>query len=586
MSCDRPPVSPDWVVSTNPALTRIIDSLNQPYTIPQMPGAIIAILNGDDPVFLKGYGMANREFDVPWDPTIIYTFFSTTKSMTAVAVMTAADRGLLSLDDEIQKYLPDFPTFSDRITIRQLLNHTSGLWEDEELVTYLGAGASTFPITNEEMYELAKQQPTLSFRPGTSNFYNDAGMRYAARILEKVTGKSFAQAMKELVFDPAGMKTARVKPYEPMWFHRQAPSYDLDRTQQLYPDIGAVVVGGIMTETSGDGAGSGSIQDFVHYAQYLRRKDATGRSLIERLVEPVEYRPGMPATYRYGMRVIRYRGFTVYEHGGLYGKEIAYLPEFDTWILTMRNALDFARVGMTAYLYQVVDAYCRTDPRCAHYLTPDNPLGKQTREVSADQRFTEDEFALLQGTFIEPRSGLPIQFLRVENRIRYRLLSTTADLVRGTDGPDSYRSFENVSQDLIQLAVNRSGAKPQVLLGFADWGTPRPLMPVAAFTAPSSGAPDDLVGLYRSSIYGVVYEIRKRNANQLELRIGAGARFADRLLLTRVAADIFESTQERAGYYLPISPVVRFLRENGRAARMVVTGNGVRGLVLDRLPTP
>ena len=497
-SCNRPAAAPDWVVSTNPALTQLIDSLNRPYSAPRMPGAIIAVVQGDEPVFLKGYGLASREFDVPWDPTIIYTFFSTTKSMTSAAILTAADRGLLSLDDDIRKYLLDFPAFPDRITIRQLLNHTSGLWEDEELVTYLGAGASTFPITNDEMYELAKRQPALSFKPGTSNYYNDAGMRYAARILEKVTGKRFAEAMKELVFDPAGMSTARIKPYEPMWFHRQAPSYDLDRTQQLYPDIGAVIVGGVMTETSGDGAGSGSMLDYLHYARYLRQKTPSGRSMIERLVDPVEYHPGVAAPYRFGMRVIRYRGITVYEHGGLYGKEIAYLPEFDTWILTMRNALDFARVGMTGYLYQVVDAFCRTDTRCSHYLSPDNPLAQQTRETPVDQRFTDAEFALLQGSFVEPESGLPIQLLREEHRIRYRLLSTTADLVRGADGPDSYRSFENVSQDLIRVWVKRSAGGPGIALQFADWSEPRLLIPAASVAAPSPGAQNELAGLYRS----------------------------------------------------------------------------------------
>ncbi len=189
------------------------------------------------------------------------------------------------------------------------------------------------------------------------------------------------------------------------------------------------------------------------------------------------------------------------------------------------------------------------------------------------------------GNVSPPRSGLPIQLLRVDNRIRYRLLSTTADLVRGTDGPDSYRSFENASQDLIQLSVNQAGAKPEIALRFADWDAPRPLIPAGTFPAPSTGAPDEFAGLYRSPVYGVVYEVRTRNANQLEVRIGAGARFADRLLLTRVAGDIFESTQERTGYYLPISPVVRFRRDNSRVAGMVVTGNGVRGLELRRLST-
>jgi CubicO group peptidase (beta-lactamase class C family) len=571
-------------VNKNPELTRIIDALNEPYTAPHMPGAIVAVVEGDEPVFLKGYGLANREFNAPWDPTVVYTFFSTTKSMTAAAVMTAQDRGLLSLDDEIQKYLPDFPRFPHKITIRELLNHTSGLWQDEELITYLGTGASTFPITNEEMYLLAKQQPVLSFVPGTSNYYNDAGMRYAARILEKATGKSFAEAMKELLFDPAGMSTARIKPYEPMWFDREAPAYDLDHTQQMYPHTGAVVVGIVMTETSGDGAASGSILDFIRYAQYLTRNQGQRKRLIERLTEPVYYRPGLLAAYRYGLRVQNYRGITVYEHGGYQGKEIAYLPEFDTWILIMRNALDYSRASMGEYLYRIVDGFCASDKRCSHYMSADNPLFEQTIQKPVDQKFSSEEFSLLDGTFIEPKSGLPIRFFRDQRRIRYHLLSTTADLVRAKAGEaHSYKTFENASQDLVQVYMNTSSQIPQISLLFADWGTPRKLVPAKNFDRRSTGTLEEYAGLYRSPTYGVVYDLRARNKRQLELRIGAGARFSDRLLLTRVAGDTFESAQEQKGYYLPIDPGVQFVRANNRITGMVINGNGVRGLRLDRL---
>jgi CubicO group peptidase (beta-lactamase class C family) len=570
----------DFVVTTNEETTRLIDALNAPYTEPHMPGAIVAILVGGQVVFLKGYGLASCEFGIPWDPTVIYTYFSTTKSMTAAAVLTAQDRGLLSLDDEIQNYLPDFPRFREKITIRELLNHTSGLWQDEELVAYLGAGASMFPITNQEMYELGKKQPALSFCPGSSNYYNDAGMRYTARILETVTGRSFAEAMKDLLFTPAGMVTARIKPLEPMWFEREAPTYDLDRTRQMYPDIGALVIGTIHLESSGDGAASGSMLDYIQYARYLSKRGKDGKTMIERITEPVFYRPGVVGAYRYCMRVQKYRGFTVFEHGGFYGKLIAYLPKFDTWILTMRNGLDYSRVGFHDYLYRVIDAFCSTDERCDHFMSSANPYFEETREKPIDQHFTEEEFSTLKGTFVEPDSGVPIHFYRDGRRIRYKLLSTTADLVRSGDGTHSYKSFENTSQDIVQVYVE--GNENQISLLFADWGTPRKLIPTSV-PASSSPGMEQFVGLYRSPVYGAVYDVRLNKRAELELRIGAGARWADRLLLTHVVGDIFEAAQEEKGYYLSISPVVNFVRRNGKVTGMVINGNGVRGLELKRL---
>jgi len=94
---------------------------------------------------------------------------------------------------------------------------------------------------------------------------------------------------------------------------------------------------------------------------------------------------------------------------------------------------------------------------------------------------------------------------------------------------------------------------------------------------------EEYAGLYRSPTYGVVYELRTKNERQLELCIGAGARFSDRLVLNRVAGDIFDSAQEQKDYYLPINPTVQFVRGNNKVTGIVINGDGVRGLRLDRI---
>src|SRR5690242_3596626 len=95
-----------WQVDRNPALTAAIDAIGSPYRAGQTPGMIVAVLKHGEVVFLKGYGDANLEFHVPWDPSIVYTFYSTTKSMGAAAIFELQRQGKLRLSDSMCRYLP------------------------------------------------------------------------------------------------------------------------------------------------------------------------------------------------------------------------------------------------------------------------------------------------------------------------------------------------------------------------------------------------------------------------------------------------------------------------------------------------
>ena len=118
------------------SLTKKIDDIFKQWNYPMTPGCVIGIIRNDSLIYTKGYGMANLEYSIPNSPTTIFHMASISKQFTAYSVLLLANAGRLSLDDDIRKYLTWFPDLGQKITIRQLMNHTSGIRDQWQLAGY------------------------------------------------------------------------------------------------------------------------------------------------------------------------------------------------------------------------------------------------------------------------------------------------------------------------------------------------------------------------------------------------------------------------------------------------------------------
>lgn len=573
-----------WNVAKDPQLSAQVDALYGYYDAPHTPGAIVAVLQRGEVVHLRGYGHANREFDAPWTPDTLYTFFSTTKAMTCLALIRLADQGKLSLDDEIQAWLPDFPRFGHAVTVRHLLNHTSGLWQDESLLHLAGTGVAYQPVSLDELYQLNRKQASLPYAPGSNWYYNDAGTRLAARIIETITGQDFDTAMRALVFAPAGMHSARIKAHEPMYFPNQASTYLLSDQPRPDPATGAVRVGGIIVETSGDGAGNGSMNDYIAYARYLTAPQADGRRWIDRLTEPRKANAWHTPAYRYGFLDETHRGLRVIHHGGYYGKRIAYLPELDTWVLVMRNGLDYDVANDVQRMTQTIDAVLQT-ARGGYYLSDRNPDRNATLGVPRDQHWTADERRRITGSFVEPQSGFVIRIAPSEGedvvQLRYVFHDADGVLVRAGKGRD-YTSYTSRIPNAVRLVDGDGGLSLQ----YADWPAPRRLQPVAATRAFTAADMDALVGWYRNDALGVHYRIVRADVDGvpgLQLQINGGNRQSERFALQSVSAEVFEARPSANATYLNLRMSARIERVAGQPLALVFTGVDVKDLRLHKL---
>lgn len=165
-----------------------------------VPGASVAVIRNGEVVYRKSYGLAVVETPTAAKPETNYRLASVSKHFTAMAILTLADRRKLSLDDRITKFFPEFPEHG--ITVRQMLTHTSGLLDYEDVMP---AGTS-IPLKDFDVLWILQQQEKTLFPPGSKWQYSNSGYALLALIVEKVSGQTFARFLHDNLFAPAGMK--------------------------------------------------------------------------------------------------------------------------------------------------------------------------------------------------------------------------------------------------------------------------------------------------------------------------------------------------------------------------------------------
>ena len=196
VSCSQPYLDQ----TSDPALTNQIDELITGYTGEYLFSGSVLIAEKGLIILNKGYGIADYDREIPNTPHTQYSIGSVTKLFTCAAIRMEADRGGLSLDDTLVKYIPDYPR-GDEITISQLLNHRSGIVDVFNDLTY---EYREDPITIEVLIDRFKVEP-LEFDPGTQHEYSNSGYILLAYIIEKSSGSSYYDYIEKKLFKPLEM---------------------------------------------------------------------------------------------------------------------------------------------------------------------------------------------------------------------------------------------------------------------------------------------------------------------------------------------------------------------------------------------
>jgi CubicO group peptidase (beta-lactamase class C family) len=272
----------------------------------QIPGASVLIVRGGQVQKAQGYGFANVELQVPAGAATIYQSGSTGKQFTAAGILLLAEAGKLSLDDHPARFFDGAPPSWQRITVRQLLTHTSGLRD------YENTPAINLRKDYDEaaLLEVLKQMP-LDFEPGTQWSYSNSGYMLLGLITSKVAGEHWSDYQARMLFKPLGMKTTRVISESDIIMNRAA-GYELDAAGHLKNQDWVAP----SLNRSADGALYYSILDLAAWDAALRAGHFLTPASQKAWMTPVTLSDGSNYQYGFGWDIGEQRGHRLIEHGG------------------------------------------------------------------------------------------------------------------------------------------------------------------------------------------------------------------------------------------------------------------------------
>ena len=226
----------DTVPTPDPAIISRIDELITHLTEDGEFSGSVLIAEKGFVVLNKGYGFADYEREIPNTPHTQFSMGSVTKLFTCAAIRMEADRGALTQDDTLAKYIPDYPR-GDEITISQLLNHTSGIVDLFNDLDYDKPSYRADPITIDELIERFKYEP-LEFDPGTKYDYSNSGYALLAYIIEQTSGISYNEYIEKEIFTPLEMSDS-VADWDTGFSNKALGYYGPGRssTPPKYPDM-------------------------------------------------------------------------------------------------------------------------------------------------------------------------------------------------------------------------------------------------------------------------------------------------------------------------------------------------------------
>ena len=280
----------------------------------EIPGALVAVLDDGRLAHVLEYGLANVELKVPVTDSTVFEIGSISKQFLAAAVMMLVEEGRLDLDDPVHPFLPDLPSEWLGVTVRQLLTHTSGIPDYEEIATY---DVYQHRLTPDEVVEIAHSRP-MDFAPGTGFRYSNTGYYLLSQVVERIEGAPLGDVLASRIFEPLGMAQTRMSDPAAIIPHR-ASGYWEDRS-------GALINRAAIEPSSTLGAGGlvSSAHDLARWDAALYGDDIVSDASKRAMWTPVQLPDGSPtlwpwgdpATYAFGWEVAPYRGVPLQTHSG------------------------------------------------------------------------------------------------------------------------------------------------------------------------------------------------------------------------------------------------------------------------------
>ncbi len=300
------------------------------------PGAQLTISRNGEILFSKAWGIADMEHNVPLTTQSVTEAGSVSKQFTAAAILLLEQEGKLSLDDALKKHIPEMPEYANTITLRQMMQHISGLKDWGAVASFAGWPRSTKTYNNNDALEIIVRQKTLNHKPGDEYLYSNSNYNLFAIIVERVSGMSLAEFTQKNIFNPAGMKLTewrsdfkKVVPNRAMAYSKSNGNYFTNMPNEyVYGN------GGLLTTT----------EDLVRWVNYYTAGKLGNPSLLQKQITSSQFNSGRKHNYAAGLTITKFGGADLWTHNGAtasYRANLDYFPALNLSIAFLSNTSEF-----------------------------------------------------------------------------------------------------------------------------------------------------------------------------------------------------------------------------------------------------
>ena len=346
-----------------PDMVKQVDKVFAKWARADSPGCALGIYQGGQVVYKRGYGMEDLNEDVRITPGTVFHVASMSKQFTAASIVLLAQQGKLSLDDDVRKYIPELPDFGSKITIRNLVHHTSGLRDQWALLQLAGWRYSKDLITDEDVMSMMTRQKELNFKPGERHVYSNTGYTLMGLIVKRVSGMTLREFTTNNIFLPLGMTHTHFRDDHAEILKHNAVGYEQELGKPFEISI-----------TNFDTVGATSLQTTVEDLQLwdenFYHPKLGGDAFVQQMLERGKLNNGEQLDYAFGLVLGKYKGLPTVDHAGGdagYRSDMTRFPEQHFSVAVLCNS---AETDPTGLVRQVADIVLATEIKAAEVATP------------------------------------------------------------------------------------------------------------------------------------------------------------------------------------------------------------------------
>jgi len=471
-----------------------VDKVFEKWDKSDSPGCALGVYRDGQIIYKHGYGMANLNDDVPITPATVFHVASMSKQFTAASIVLLAQQGKLSLDDDVRKYIPDLPDFGERITIRHLVHHTSGLRDQWSLLGLAGWRYSLDLITDDDVMSVMTRQKDLNFKPGEKHVYCNTGYTLMGLIVKRVSGMSLREFTTKNIFEPLGMTHTHFRDDHSEIVKHNALGYGQEDKNKPFR----------LSVTNFDTVGATSlhttVEDLQLWDENFYHPRLGGPAFLQQMLERGKLNNGEQLDYAFGLVVGKYKGLPTVDHAGGdagYRSDMTRFPEQHFSAAVLCNA---ANTNPPALVRQVADILLAKDLK-APEPTPATEIAK-----SSGAPLSAEQMAALAGIYWNREDDDFHKILVKDGKLQINVGGDEFHTLKPA-GETSFHVADVPWGDQVEIRfLPASSEKPRQLEQSFGGEKPDIFESATAFT-PSGTELSEYVGAYVSEEIDLVYRI-------------------------------------------------------------------------------